>query len=320
MCLRAGANAVLATEEELFKSLRSGTGMGDVLPKNYLPVKILAKSVHHGNKNAAEQLLRQVEQLPSPLESCAADVDSGRSVRFVCVSDTHTKHTELRLPPGEVLLHTGDFVGNYGRGSDLVDHLTKFSHWIAEVSTQFLKVVLVAGNHDTLLDRQKCPKAEKVRGQFLASLPQNVCYLEHSALTYRGLTIYGSPVSECRVERQGKRYYSNGFERTNAERQALYAGIPEKLDVLMTHTPPRGVLSSNSHSDERLTERLQELGRAGAAPRYHVFGHDHDYFGVAAWGNTTCINAAQAGMLRAVPGGGGCPLIFDLPARCEPGC
>ncbi len=31
------------------------------------------------------------------------------AVRFVCVSDTHNRTDRLRVPPGDVLLHAGDF-------------------------------------------------------------------------------------------------------------------------------------------------------------------------------------------------------------------
>ena len=31
------------------------------------------------------------------------------AVRFVCVSDTHNRTDRLRVPPGDVFLHAGDF-------------------------------------------------------------------------------------------------------------------------------------------------------------------------------------------------------------------
>ena len=47
------------------------------------------------------------------------------SVRFVCVSDTHNKTNRLRVPPGDVLLHAGDFTMTGQMGE--VEH---FNTWL----------------------------------------------------------------------------------------------------------------------------------------------------------------------------------------------
>lgn len=36
------------------------------------------------------------------------------SVRIVCISDTHNEHDALRLPPGDVLIHSGDVLTESG--------------------------------------------------------------------------------------------------------------------------------------------------------------------------------------------------------------
>jgi hypothetical protein len=33
---------------------------------------------------------------------------SENSIRVVCISDTHTKHEQITVPPGDVLIHAGD--------------------------------------------------------------------------------------------------------------------------------------------------------------------------------------------------------------------
>eukprot|EP00450_Noctiluca_scintillans_P034536 CAMPEP_0194547862 /NCGR_PEP_ID=MMETSP0253-20130528/92761_1 /TAXON_ID=2966 /ORGANISM="Noctiluca scintillans" /LENGTH=64 /DNA_ID=CAMNT_0039395117 /DNA_START=72 /DNA_END=263 /DNA_ORIENTATION=- len=35
-------------------------------------------------------------------------------VRIVCISDTHNEHEGLRLPAGDILLHTGDVLTESG--------------------------------------------------------------------------------------------------------------------------------------------------------------------------------------------------------------
>lgn len=67
-------------------------------------------------------------------------------VRFVCISDTHTKHRDIDLPDGDVLLHSGDFTFN-GRRNEVED----FADWLKSL-TKFRYKVLIAGNHDFTFD------------------------------------------------------------------------------------------------------------------------------------------------------------------------
>jgi Icc-related predicted phosphoesterase len=233
-------------------------------------------------------------------------------VRLVCVGDTHNKHKKLKLPSGDVLVHVGDFVGNYGN-NDVVKHLERFSKWCDEISIFYKLVLLVAGNHDTPLDLIKYPRYVSVKRIFLESLPSNVVYLEDSFIIYRGLKIYGSPITPCRKQLLGKNYNSNGFERINIDRQRCFNNIPDDLDILLTHVPPKGILSGGNHNCIYLYRRLLELMDLGKAPTLHVFGHDHDYFGVEKRGSTTFMNVAQAELLRH--NNRGQPLIFDIHAK-----
>ena len=41
-------------------------------------------------------------------------------IRNVCISDTHTRHGELAMPPGDVLVHAGDLT-DVGAEEDVVD-------------------------------------------------------------------------------------------------------------------------------------------------------------------------------------------------------
>jgi Icc-related predicted phosphoesterase len=52
-------------------------------------------------------------------------------------------------------------------------------------------------------------------------------------------------------------------------------------------------------------------------PPFHIFGHDHEHFGVytEAGGRTVALNAAQEGLRRADRRGGGQAWVFDAPLR-----
>lgn len=54
------------------------------------------------------------------------------------------------LPP----VHCGDIVGNYGRNADLLQHLSDFLAWLAEVAPRYQSVVRSPGlsmNHSAPL-------------------------------------------------------------------------------------------------------------------------------------------------------------------------
>ena len=128
-----------------------------------------------------------------------------------------------------------------------------------------------------------------------------------------------------RAEEKNKRYMSNAFERDRATRKAMYAKyLVDGIDVLLTHSPPSGILCWNKKrnymgpGDPILRFRLDELK---SPPQYHCFGHDHDYFGVSQNSTTTFLNAANQQFLcneaewDEVFRSGGCPLVFDVMLR-----
>jgi hypothetical protein len=132
--------------------------------------------------------------------------------------------------------------------------------------------------------------------------------------------LWGSPYVKCRIEADGVHYYSNAFERKEEIRRQAWAEIPDGLDVLVTHAPPRG-----DHSDPLLELALGKLARP---PLVHVWGHWHRGFGlglnqshpsfVSSQGfkqkTHLWFNAAQDHLLHQEPDSGGFPWVFDVPA------
>ena len=255
---------------------------------------------------------------------------SPRIIRIAAISDTHHHHERVFLPSADVLVHCGDIVGNYGDDVDLLLHVTDFVTWLrTTVAPRYEHVVFIAGNHDTILDSRHLRNrdATSKRGRWHRAarallrdpdaLPANCTYLEHGGVTLpNGLRVWGSPATPSRQETLGKRYYSNAFETIEAERAPLYALIPERLDVLLTHAPSTaqaGTLCGRS-GDALLARRL---GAMAAPPTLHCCGHDHDHAGVANGVDANClaINAAQEGILRLDDRSGGCAWLVDVVPR-----
>ncbi len=63
------------------------------------------------------------------------------TTRFVCISDTHSDH-EFDLPPGDILLHSGDFTRN---GTE--QEIQAFLDWLKTLTQYRLKIIIV-GNHE----------------------------------------------------------------------------------------------------------------------------------------------------------------------------
>jgi len=276
--------------------------------------------------DVTDRLAKQFDAIPGGglVRGLSSPSDTGM-VRVVHISDTHNLHHRVVLPPGDLLLHTGDIVGNYGRdGFDAVAELTSFLDWLGARAGQFKHVVFCAGNHDTVLDTAAYghePHCESARALLKAFLEKhrNVRYLENSGTVVLGLRIWGTPLCPSRLETQGQRYYSNAFERKEAERRAVFAAIPDNLDILMTHPPPMDNDLADKGACPALSRALRGKADAGTAPRLVAFGHCHRTFGVTAdvtadgkAVTTLYMNAAQDRLIQVDEGGGGTALVCDL--------
>ena len=149
-----------------------------------------------------------------------------RVLRLVHISDTHQKHGDVVLPPGDVLVHSGDFFNWDDRRS--------FESQTAEISAYFDALphrykIFVAGNHELNFCRRS-------KDDIQSRLP-DVVYLQDSAIDVEGLRFYGAPWTPQR----GSLAYA--YESPKAEIEKHWDKIPTGVDVLVTHCPPGGVLS-----------------------------------------------------------------------------
>lgn len=111
-------------------------------------------------------------------------------------------------------------------------------------------------------------------------LPNDVYYLYCSGVVVGDLLFYGIPMfmQDCIDGQYDKRL----------------TDIPEGVDVLITHSPPFGVLDFSDQEPRRihygdtiLMQKVLEL-----KPRCHLFGHNHSAYGVDVRCGITFSNAA----------------------------
>jgi len=191
-------------------------------------------------------------------------------MKFVVISDTHNKHKELELPQGDVLLHAGDVSG---RGYE--KEIGKFLQWFSAQPFQYK--IFIAGNHDFFFEKATEKEIQKL-------IPPDVIYLNDSGTNIEGIQLWGSPVQPW--------FYDWAFNRQRgAEIRKHWEIIPKNTDILITHGPPYGVLDQTVKGQavgcEELIKFVQEI-----QPRFHVFGHIHEAFGVRNINGTTYINAS----------------------------
>jgi len=207
-------------------------------------------------------------------------------MKFVAISDTHGKHRQLNLPKGDAIIHSGDFC-HYGSDDDMNDFLT----WYKDL--EFEVKILIGGNHDFF--------AARYNKEFIERLPEEIIYLNDSGASIKGIKIWGSPVQPDLIG------WAFGKER-GAEMKPHWDLIPKDIEILITHTPPFGILdkprSGTSIGCEELSKRLEELDL-----KFHVFGHVHASYGEEQRGKTKYINASNINSSKGLVNQ---PIVFEF--------
>lgn len=192
-------------------------------------------------------------------------------IKVDCISDTHTRHNELRYTGGDIIIHAGDVSA---KGDD--EQIFNFLSWFE--SLPYERKILVPGNHDFALSQPLYQSLFQQSGIHL--LIDKGVYIEGVGL------VYGSPWTP--------KFYNWAFmyERNSEEAREIWKRVPEDTDILVTHGPPRDILDYSTYSQthdgcEVLRDRVLEV-----KPKYHIFGHFHHSHGIIG-GETTYVNAAM---------------------------
>ena len=93
--------------------------------------------------------------------------------------------------------------------------------------------------------------------------------------------------------------------------------IPNDTEIVITHGPPLGFGDIGYDEVERKDDfsgclDLYEAISQRIKPKYHVFGHNHEGYGMTTDGVTKYINAASVNTFRKPANK---PIVFDLPAK-----
>jgi len=190
---------------------------------------------------------------------------------LTCISDTHGLHRRIRnIPLADVLIHAGD-VSKFGEEHQVLDFINWFSN------QPHPHKIFIAGNHDFFFERETPTYIQKY-------IPKNVIFLNDSGCEIKGVHIYGSPITP--------EFYDWAFNRkrgTDINRH--WKKIPENTNILITHGPPYGKLDANTNQYKTGCEDLLKAVEK-IKPKYHIYGHIHEAYGMLETQNTTFINAS----------------------------
>ena len=174
-------------------------------------------------------------------------------MRLVVISDTHHKHTKVKVPKGDVLIHCGDFMGSSLNEKHFYDFLTWFG------GQPHKHKLLVPGNHDGILERN----AYQAYFHHISNLNINLMLL--NTIVIDGVSFSGY----C---------YTKPFNNWFFQEDKDYARWIRPCDVLITHGPPYGVNDKNTNGSHCGSKYLSEWV-AKNKPKYHFHGHIHETYG-----------------------------------------
>jgi predicted phosphohydrolase len=243
------------------------------------------------------------------------------------MSDTHSlnHYFKFPIPHGDIFIHAGDFSA-CGR----MEEVTAFNDWLGELPHKHKLVI--AGNHELSFDpaftsQLKTSHRSKHNAGLLDEIPTlghsretlksavtaenirqyltNATYLEDTGVELYGLKFWGTPWQPefCRWAFNVPRG-RDILEKWNK--------IPGDTDILIVHGPPVGYGDLTATGVRAGCVELLATIQKRVKPKYVVYGHIHEAYGVRSDGRTVFINASTCD-INYTPNN--LPIVFDIAIR-----
>ena len=194
----------------------------------------------------------------------------------------------------DILVHCGDFL-IYSISSP-ERHTLDFLRWFTSIPARHH--VLCFGNHEIHFDNG--PDSREAMLSYFQRVAPSVHVLFNASLTLPdrlggALTLFGSPHTVYR----GILKRANAFSVDSDAVKSVWDTIPDGIDVMVTHSPPYGVLDGAYKAFRLGDPNLLRWYNARLAssphqlPKLHMFGHCHEDYGYARSHSTLFVNAAM---------------------------
>jgi predicted phosphodiesterase len=210
-------------------------------------------------------------------------------LRLVCISDTHCQLDKIKIPDGDIIIHSGDFTY-----SGSIQEISKELYIFGKLPHKYK--IGISGNHDWLFEKQPYIARQ-------LCVDNNIIYLEDSSIIIEGIKFYGNPKQKWFFD------WAFNLPKDGSKTKEEWDKIPKDTNVLVLHGPAFGVvdklLSGHPVGCPVLLEQIQQLNDL----ILFQVGHIHSAYGISSINNALCINASicneQYKPLNK-------PLIFDL--------
>ena len=188
-------------------------------------------------------------------------------MKIAAFSDCHWLYKDIKkFPKADILIFAGDWCGS----GMYMQETAEFISWFKELP--YRNKIVVPGNHDRFCEWNKdiCKDLFKQINSHL---------LIDEQINIEGLSIYGSPWCP--------EFNNWAFMREEGGLDFIFSMIPKNLDILVTHTPPQGICDPTNYGSKSLLKHIKKV-----KPKYHIFGHNHEGYGVDNQINTKFYNVS----------------------------
>lgn len=179
------------------------------------------------------------------------------------ISDTHTFHNSIYQPE---MVDMVIFSGDCANPQELLINeleVRKFIDWYSSLPIKYK--IFVAGNHDLSIEKNRVKRSDFT--------DKGIIYLENEDIVIEGIKIWGSPVTPA---------FGLGWawNRSREKINKIWEHIPDDVDILVTHGPPKGILDLTYDLNNELKlcgcsaldKRIEKI-----KPKMVLFGHIHDH-------------------------------------------
>lgn len=194
-------------------------------------------------------------------------------IKIAALSDTHEDHKKVvfneKHLQADLLIFGGDFSAKFANQEDVQEFLV----WFAGQPQKYK--IMIGGNHDFF--------AEENEDKLRSMLPPGVIYLNNESVEIEGYKIFGSPNTPNMP--------MWAFSKMEDKMNQFYDKIPADTQILITHSPPFGILDKSSRGincgSSTLLEKIGSLQL-----KANIFGHVHNASGVIELDGVTYANVS----------------------------
>ncbi len=146
-----------------------------------------------------------------------------------------------------------------------------------------LKVAVAIDSKSVTTSEAARQVADETAQQILTQGSPDITYLQDSSVKIEGITFYGSPWTPTFFDWH---FMADRGPVINEK----WNKIPEGIDVLITHGPPATILDNVRGVPQGCSDLLERILQIN--PKYNVFGHIHEGYGITKRNSTIFINAS----------------------------